>query len=173
MASVHKYKRVENNIVKKVKNLAGAIGRGISSFFRRIFKFAGSRYTVMVVPHSEKKVYNLHITVFSMICIVLVLVGILGAFVWYGTMFSDTRTALATKDTKLKDTQNNLDLLRDETSQLLKAAKSFEAALSQTLTLLGLDKNVANANSASFNNDLSSFFDIKETAEGASGKLMM
>ncbi len=166
MASVHKYKRVENSIVRKVKNLAGSIAKGFSSFFARLFKVAGNRYTIMVVPHSEKKVYNLHITVFSMICVVLVLVGILGAFVWYTVVYTDTRSILVNKDSKLKDTQANLDDIRDGAAQLIISARGFEATLNQTLRNLGLDKNVADANSASFTSDLSSFLSINETADG-------
>ena len=167
MASVHKYKRIENSIVKRVKNLAVSITKGVASFFKRLFKMAGSRLTIMVVPHSEKKVYNLHISIFSIACIVLVLVGILGAFAWYGATYSDTRTALADKDSKLKDAQMNLDNLRDNLSILQQSAKGFEAALSKTFQGLGLDKNTPSGNSSTNGSDLSSFFGIQENQEGS------
>jgi murein DD-endopeptidase MepM/ murein hydrolase activator NlpD len=118
------------------------------------------------VPHSEKKVYNLQITVFSLCCFVLVLAGIIGAFFWYGASYGNTRQVLADKDGRLKDAQASLDQLRDETSRLLRAARGFEAALSGTLSALGVDTSVQNASNAALSGDLSSFFDIKETAEG-------
>jgi murein DD-endopeptidase MepM/ murein hydrolase activator NlpD len=149
-----------------VKNLVGAIAKGISSFFVRIFKAISCRYTIMLVPHSEKKVYNLHINVFSIICVCLVLVGILGSFVWYTVVYSDARTVIANKDNNLRDTQANLDELRSGAAELFKSAKGFEAALNQTLQNLGLNRDVADANSASFSSDLSSFLAINETANG-------
>lgn len=167
MASVHKYKRVENSIVGKVKNLAGAAAKGVSSFFSGVFKAAGSRYTVMLIPHSEKKVYNLHINVFSIICIVLLLIGILGSFVWYTVVYSDAKSVIANKDTTLKDTQANLDELRSGASELFKTAKGFQATLNQTLRNLGLDRDVAHADSASFSSDLSSFLAVNELADGS------
>lgn len=120
----------------------------------------------MLVPHSEKKVYNLHISVFSMICIFLVLVGGVGAFVWYGVKYSDARSIIANKDNTLRDTQANLDELRSGTSDLVKSAKSFSAALNQTLQSLGLNRDTADANAASFSSDLSSFLAINESADG-------
>ncbi|MDR2029833.1 MAG: M23 family metallopeptidase [Treponema sp.] len=166
MASVHEYKRFENNVVSKVKNLAFIIGRGIISFFKALFRAIVRRYTIVLVPHSEKKVYNLHVTVFSMVCFVLVMVGIIGAFFWYGASYGNTRQVLADKDGRLKDAQASLDQLRDETSRLLRAARGFEAALSTTLSVLGADTSIDNASNAALSGDLSSFFDIKETAEG-------
>jgi murein DD-endopeptidase MepM/ murein hydrolase activator NlpD len=149
-----------------VKNLAGIVAKGFVSFFARIFKALGSRYTVMLVPHSEKKVYNLRISVLSIICIVFVLAGVLGSFVWYTAVYSDARSVIANKDNSLKDTQANLDELRSGAAELFKSAKGFEAALNQTLQNLGLNRDVADANTASFSTDLSSFLSISESADG-------
>ncbi|MDR2742556.1 MAG: M23 family metallopeptidase [Treponema sp.] len=89
----------------------------------------------------------------------------MGAFFWYGASYSGTRGALATKDSRLKNTQASLDQLRDEISQLLRQTRSFQATLSGTLSSLGVDVPASAASSA-VSGDLSSFFDIRETAEG-------
>ncbi|MDR2480438.1 MAG: M23 family metallopeptidase [Treponema sp.] len=163
MASVHEYKRFENSIVQKVKNaavtVAGGVGRALGALGRCLTR----RYTVVFVPHSEKKVYNLHITVLSMCCFLLVVAGILGAFFWYGASYNSTRHILAGKDGRLKDVQANLDQLRDETTALLREAKSFENALSGAFSAMGMDLGGKNTAASG---DLSSFFDIRETPEG-------
>jgi murein DD-endopeptidase MepM/ murein hydrolase activator NlpD len=166
LASIHEYKRFENNLVNRIKNLIVAVAKAIASFFQVVFRAATRRYTIVFVPHSEKKVYNLHITVLSMCCVVLILAGILGAFFWYGASYSNTRGILADKDSRLKSAQASLDQLRDETSRLLRTARSFEATLASTLSALGVDTPAPHAANASLDGDLSSFFDIKETAEG-------
>jgi murein DD-endopeptidase MepM/ murein hydrolase activator NlpD len=166
LASVHEYKRFENSLVQKVKNGFLAVAGGIGAFFRAIGRAVTRRYTVVLVPHSEKKVYNLHISVLSVFCFFLILGGIVGAFFWYGASYNHTRGTLADKDSRLKDTQASLDQLRDEVTNLLRQARSFEPALSSTLSALGEDiKGIDNAAAAS-GGDLSSFFDIKETPEG-------
>ncbi|GHV38344.1 peptidase M23 [Spirochaetia bacterium] len=165
MASVHEYKRFENNLVQKVKNIVISIAKAIGGFCKSFFKMLTRRYTVVFVPHSEKKVYNLHITVFSICCFFLIIGGIVGAFFWYGASYSTTQSVLATKDGRLKDIQASLDQLRDEITGLLHEARGFETALSGTLSALGADVKHRDASRASAG-DLSSFFDIKETPEG-------
>ncbi|MDR1278361.1 MAG: M23 family metallopeptidase [Treponema sp.] len=165
MASVHEYKRLENSIVQKVKHVAVAAARGIWGIFQALGRFLSRRYTLVFVPHSEKKVYNLHITVLSICCFFLVSAGIIGAFFWYGASYSGTRNLLANKDDHLKNVQGNLDQLRDEVAQLLGKARGFETALSGTISALGGDIQGANRSTPS-SGDLSSFFDIRETPEG-------
>jgi murein DD-endopeptidase MepM/ murein hydrolase activator NlpD len=163
VAAVHTYKRLENSIVQKVKGIAAAAARGTAGFFRGVFRVLNRRYTVVLVPHSEKRVYNLHITIFSMVCFFLVLAGIISAFFWYGVSYSGTRGMLADKDGRLKDVQASLDQLRGETSQLIRNAREFETALSGTLVTLGED--VPGSSPASYG-DLSSFFNINESPDG-------
>ncbi|MDR2435551.1 MAG: M23 family metallopeptidase [Treponema sp.] len=164
MASVHEYKRLENSIVSKVKSVALGVAGGIAGVFKNLGNFVTRRYTVVFVPHSEKKVYNFHVTVLSICCFLLVATGILGAFFWYGASYNDARNVLANKDSRLKEVQASLDQLRDETALLLREARGFENALSGTLSALGADIGGGNKKAAS--GDLSSFFDIRETPEG-------
>jgi murein DD-endopeptidase MepM/ murein hydrolase activator NlpD len=112
-------------------------------------------------------VYNLHVTVLSISCAVLVLAGIVGAFFWYGASYSNARGILADKDVRLKSAQASLDQLRDETSRLLRTAQGFEEALSDALSAFGVGAPANKASAPSLTGDLSSFFDIKETTEGA------
>jgi murein DD-endopeptidase MepM/ murein hydrolase activator NlpD len=162
LASVHEYKRLENFIVLKVKRAFLTFIKGIVSFFKALVGGLTRQYTIVLVPHSEKKVYNFHISLLSLCTVILILGGVAGAFFWYGTSYSGTRGALTAKDNRLKNTQASLDQLRDEISRLLRQTKSFQATLSGTLSSLGVDVPT----SAAVSGDLSSFFDIRETAEG-------
>jgi murein DD-endopeptidase MepM/ murein hydrolase activator NlpD len=164
MASVHEYKRLENKFVQKVKSTAGTAADVIAGVFRAIGRFLSRRYTVVFVPHSEKKVYNLHVTVLSICCFLLVVFGIVGAFFWYGASYSSTIYAMAHKDGRLKDAQASLDQLRDETALLLREARNFEGALSGVLSALGVNSNTAMTQNTT--GDLSSFLGIKETPDG-------
>jgi murein DD-endopeptidase MepM/ murein hydrolase activator NlpD len=166
MAPVHEYKRFENNLVRKVKSAAKITARAAAGFFAAAFRAVTRRYTVVLVPHSEKKVYNLHVTVFSILCFFLVLGGIVGAFFWYGASYNANRGVLADKDSRLRNTQASLDQLRDETAILLRSARGFETALSSAFSALGSDFNGAGKDASVPGGDLSSFFDIKETPEG-------
>jgi murein DD-endopeptidase MepM/ murein hydrolase activator NlpD len=91
--------------------------------------------------------------------------GILGAFFFYGASYNNTRYVIANKDGRLKDIQASLDQLRDETTLMLREARSFESALSGTLSALGLDDRTGGG-TRNASGDLSSFLNLKETPEG-------
>ena len=164
MASVHEYKRLENRFVQRVKNAAASVAAFFDSALRAFGRFLTRRYTVVFVPHSEKRVYNLHVTVLSICCFLLVVFGILGAFFFYSASYGSTMYAMANKDGRLKDTQASLDQLRDETALLLREARSFENALSNVFSALGINGN--NNLSQNTSGDLSTLIGVKETPEG-------
>jgi murein DD-endopeptidase MepM/ murein hydrolase activator NlpD len=164
MASVHEYKRLENKFVQRVKNNAGATVGFVGSVFTSIGRFLTRRYTIVFVPHSEKRVYNLHVTILSVCCFLLVVSGIIAAFLWYGASYSSTMYAMANKDGRLKDTQASLDQMRDEVGNLLREAQNFQDAISGVLSTIGINSN--NTISQNASGDLSSIFGLRETPEG-------
>jgi murein DD-endopeptidase MepM/ murein hydrolase activator NlpD len=159
MAQVHYYKRFENNLVQKVKNGAAWLGAKIAVFFWAVYRFLSRRYTIVLVPHSEKRVYNFHVTVVALALAFLVFIGIAGTFFWYSALTGSTRGGISEKDSRLRDTQISLEQLRTELNQLSRTARSFEAALSSTLLTLGADPNAAGLSAAS--GDGSSFFRLQ------------
>jgi len=166
VASVHEYKRFENNLVQTTRNGFSALIGAIGALFKAIGRTVTRRYTVVLVPHSEKKVYNLHVSVLSICCFFLILAAILGTFLWYGASHRTTQINLADKDGRLKDTQASLDQIRDEVNFLFREVRNFEPALSGTLSALGLDVKGTGKTSVAQAGDLSSFFDVKESPAG-------
>ncbi|GMO27527.1 MAG: M23 family metallopeptidase [Termitinemataceae bacterium] len=165
MAQVHDYKRIENNIVRQVKKFFKSLAVSVSAFCAELFKLMKRRYTIVLVPHSEKKVYNLQVTFFSLCFVALVLASIVASFLWYGTSYSKHQSDLSNKDSRLKDAQASLDQLRDEMNILWREAKTFQATLSGVFSSLGVDIEKDLSKTAG-SGDLSSFFDMRETAEG-------
>jgi murein DD-endopeptidase MepM/ murein hydrolase activator NlpD len=167
VASVHKYKKFENNLVQRVKDCTAFLGEGALAFFKIVFKAFTRCYTIVLVPHSEKKVYTLHIRMLSVFCFIFIMIGAMGAFFWYGVSYNNSpRGSFTDKDSRLRETQASLDQLRDETAHLLREAKGFETALSGTLSAIGADITGKNDPNTPWGGDLSSFFDIKETPDG-------
>jgi len=166
LASVHGYKRFENSLVARALDGAARVGKGLGAFFLAVGRAVTRRYTVVLIPYSGKRVYNLQVSVFSVFCFFLIITGVAGAVLWYGASGIRAQGSVVDREARLRDTQANLDLLRDEVTALLKEARSFEPALSDTLNALGMDvKGLDNGVSAGAG-DLASFFDIDETPEG-------
>ena len=166
MATIHDYKRLENNLVQKIKNAVLALVKAIAAFFGTVFRTLTRRYTIVFVPHSEKKVYNLHLSVLSICCFFLVLAAIMGTFLWYGATYRSTQSNLAYRDSRLRDAQASLDQIRDEVNQLFREVRNFEPALTGTLSTLGADINSTSRTQLASTGDLTSFFDIRESPVG-------
>jgi len=163
---VHEYKRLENNLVQEVKGGAVVVFKAVSGFFRAIGRAVTRRYTVVFVPHSEKKVYNLNVSVLSVCCFFLVLTAILGTFLWHGMSYRSVRENLAEREDRLRSAQASLDQIRDEVNVLFREVRNFEPALAGTLATIGADVAGTGRTSAAPAGDLSSFFDVRETPAG-------
>ena len=137
MAQIHYYKRLENNLVRKVKAGFMWVVTKIGNFFKLIFRLLFRRYTIVLVPHSEKKVYNFHVSVITIVLSFLIIFGIAGAFFWYSAFSGLKRGNFTEWNSELRETQVNLEQLRSEVSQLSRAARGFEAVLSSTLLSMG------------------------------------
>jgi murein DD-endopeptidase MepM/ murein hydrolase activator NlpD len=125
------------------------------------------KLTIMVVPHSQKRVINFQTSFFSLIFFVVLIVGIFMSFFWFTSRSIVSEKNMAELQQESRETRANLDRLKDETGNLLKAAQNFQSAFSGTLSLIGLDANSTAAKSSIQNGDLSSLFNVKETAQGS------
>ena len=83
MAKTRRYKRVE-------KDLVSSILLGLASFFKKIgkgiksFVEAGCRkITIMIVPHSEKKVLNFQTSLFALSSGVMIVIALVVAFLYF------------------------------------------------------------------------------------------
>jgi len=159
MAQVHYVKRFENLLVLKVKNGASWVAGKIAAFFRAIGRFLTRRYTIVLVPHSEKKTRNFHVTVIAMVVSIMVFAGIAAILFWYSALSGRNRGRFAESDLRYKETQISLEQLRNEVSHLSRAARSFDAVLSGTLATMGMDPQAVGLNSTGW--DRPSFFDLQ------------
>ena len=163
--SSHGYKQPESKFVLGLKGAAGVTAGFLAGVFRALGRFLARRYTIVFVPHSEKRVYNLHITVLSFICFILIVSGIVGAFFWYGVTDNNARLAAASRDGRLRETQASLDELRDELALLMREARNFESTFSDVLSTLGISAESSMTRNTS--GDLSSILGIQEAPEGS------
>jgi murein DD-endopeptidase MepM/ murein hydrolase activator NlpD len=137
MAQVHYYKRVENNVVKKIQGGFSWIVERIKDFFRAIGRLLVRDYTIVLVPHSEKRVYNFHVKFVTIFTGFFLFFGIAALFFLYSAAAGSAHSGFTEQDTRFREAQADLERLRNEVNQLSRAARSFEAVLSSTLSTLG------------------------------------
>ncbi|MDR2500481.1 MAG: M23 family metallopeptidase [Treponema sp.] len=162
VAPVHGYKRFENKLVLRIKESLCSLFKRFSVWGRAAGRFLTQPYTLVLVPHSPRRVYNFPVTPLFCGCVLLVLAGMAGAFIWYGFSYNNARRSLAAMDSRLQDAEAGLDQMRDAITHLLRQTRSFQSVFANTLSALGL-KSAAASPAAG---DLAAFFAAQESAGG-------
>ena len=165
MSTLKKYKKMENALYARFSARLALAFRSCRSFFRKVNKAGKQKLTIMFIPHTEKKIFNLQISFFALTGIALSLGLVILASIFFTVRFSDTARRLQDRSQDLKTSQADLDAIRDQTSHLMTAAKRFEAALSGTLARIG--SKPAAPDDATQQGDLASFFETNETGAGS------
>lgn len=167
MAQTRRYKKVEKNIVFSILHAFSVffvfIGKGV----RKVFRSGDKKLTIMIVPHSQKKVLNFQTNVFALITGFVLVVGIAVSFFYFNKQAIGTTSEISRLRDESRKTQASLDELRDESSNLIQTAKRFQATLSQSFSILGIDNNLSKSNSNSSGSDLASLFDLQELSQGS------
>jgi murein DD-endopeptidase MepM/ murein hydrolase activator NlpD len=137
MAQIHYYKRVENGIVRTIGGGFSWIVERIKDFFRALGRLLVRDYTIVLVPHSEKRVYNVHVKFITIFAGFFLFIGMAALFFLYSAAAGSVHSGFTEQDTRFRETQADLERLRNEVNQLSRAARGFEAVLSSTLSTLG------------------------------------
>lgn len=165
MSRTHGYRRAENNFVRRIGYFFKRIGQFFWNGFAVIINAGRKKLTIMVVPHSQKRVVNIQTSFFSIIFSFLMIIGAAGAFFYFASESAAASRKLSTLKAETIKAQASLDSLREETNSLLKNAKNFQSTLSSTLTSLGLRSVMEVEKSEEPSGDLLHLFNIRETGE--------
>ena len=165
MSTLKRYKKLEDTLVKRFVAALSRMGASIRDFSRRFFKAGRQKLTIMLVPHTEKRIFNVQLSFFGLAGILLAFVVILSVSIYATSRYGSTSRTLSGKVSDLRSTQADLDTVRDETTTLIKAARNFEAALSSTLNRIGIKPS--DSSSGDRDGDLAAFFDVEETGKGS------
>jgi len=164
VSPLNHYKKMENRAVDDVGQRLRSCGNSVSGFFRKIVVLGKQRFTVMLIPHSEKKIFNFRISVFSIVFIGVLLTGLVFTFFLFSTSFSGMSRLLSSRSKNLDQTQASLEVLRDRINSLNKVSLVFETTLNKTMGTLGLS-NGANSPTAAVG-DLASLRSVAEQDPG-------
>jgi murein DD-endopeptidase MepM/ murein hydrolase activator NlpD len=161
------YKRFEKNVSNSALR---TISRGIKNVGKigyAVFHFFDSKLTIMIVPHSQGKVINFQTNVFAIIFGLFLIAGIAGSFFYFNKNAIYEGAEISRLKTENRETLASLDELRDENNNLLQTAKRFQASLSQSLSLLGIQQSETISKASMSDSDLSSLFDTEDVATGS------
>ncbi len=115
-----------------------SVKEGLSVLMDRLSFFSRQRFTVMFIPHSERKVLNFQINTVAIIIVVLILGVLVSGFFFLTTVSSGSARMVQQKTQDLVDTQQTLDSMLSQVSELTKASSIFQGTLDDTLKELNI-----------------------------------
>lgn len=147
------------------QNQISSFTHSIASFCVNFFRVLDSKLTIMVVPHSGKKIVNFQTNVCALIFSAVIFVGVLASFFYFNSKSISRSAEISRLMSENRETLARFDVMRDETLNLVQAASRVGNSLSQTFTLLGIEKS-ANVPGASNGSDLALFFNVQDNVNG-------
>jgi murein DD-endopeptidase MepM/ murein hydrolase activator NlpD len=127
--TVAQYKKLENQFAQ---NLGLRLRRTWVKLFEAFLmgmRKGKQRFTVMIIPHTENRIFNFQISFFSLIFFTCLIGVILTGFALLVTHFRPMNERLQQVSQDLRGSEVAIQNLRDEVSALRKAEKSFQVSL--------------------------------------------
>lgn len=166
MSPVNQYKQLENEVVGKLEKRFRVIWQAIGAFFKRIYQKGRQRFTVMFIPHSEKRIFNFQISVFTLIFFVFILSVLVVAFVGLSTHFTSTNERIVEVSENLYASEASLESFKDEIIELRKMVKDFKTELEEVLNVVGTE-GANNFLESGVGGDLSTFISMDDLEDGS------
>ena len=115
---------------------ASAGARGFRLALRSLVRRGNQRFTVMLIPHSERRTYNLQLSVFTLMAFGTLLVVVLCAFLVLSTHFTTTNERMAAVNRSLAASELALESVGDEVIALQGTMQEFRGLLDQLQRIL-------------------------------------
>lgn len=160
--STHGKSAGRSPVLRAVRRAAWGVKKAAVGFV----KLGKQRFTVMFIPHSEKRVVNFQINTFAIAFIGLVIVGLIVGFFYLSTVFSGSSRLITQKSEALESTEASLEAVREEVAEVAKVAEVFSETLSQTLDGLDISTEDQLSPEDGGGGDLSAFLNVREVAPG-------
>ncbi|MCG8452839.1 MAG: M23 family metallopeptidase [Spirochaetales bacterium] len=129
--------------------------------FGAIWRFGRQRFTVMLVPHTEKRTLHFQVSLFTLFFLGIVFFGLMTGFFWFSLDFSGKEMQLASRSRDLAETEASLDVIRSEVGGLVTSAGAFHDSLRSTMDILGLEE--AETDPLAGGGDLASLFSVEQS----------
>jgi murein DD-endopeptidase MepM/ murein hydrolase activator NlpD len=170
VSPANQYKKFENRVTFDIIRLYRIVSGAISKACEKFVQTGKQRFTIMLIPHSEKKIFNFKMSIFSLAFVGILLLGILATFLISTTKFTGLNNLLTTKTESLSSSEASLESIRDQLTEFSEITRLFENELTRTEQNLGL-QDAEGRQTEIGEGDLSTFMNLQEQDEGLTREL--
>lgn len=120
---------------------ARRLGHAVRSFVRT----GNQRFTVMLIPHSERRTYNVQLSVFTLLFLVTLLLVVVIAFLVVSTHFTVTSERMAAASRSLTASELAMEEVGDEAIALQGSIREFRVLVDRLQRMLSTENVIASA----------------------------
>ncbi len=144
------------------------VSSAIRDVWRSLVRFVAAgrqRFTIMFIPHSEKRVVNLQLSAYALLFVGMAAIVVVGWFLYLATVFTGSERLAGDTGARLWDAEASLDEVRQEVVSFLQVYDDFERALSGTLQRLDIGTATGSETPVS-GGDLASMLSLEPVRDG-------
>jgi murein DD-endopeptidase MepM/ murein hydrolase activator NlpD len=156
------------NFMRSIKERKQVPSSRYTNIVVRVWHFFTQRFTIMLIPHSDRNSVNFQVNVFTVILCVGVLFSVILGFFYLSTVHVGSTAIIDSQRSAIENSQASLDTVLEEVRHVLRNTHDFEEELVNTLSSLGLQRSDVSDSTSITRGDLSTFFDVQVIADGSS-----
>lgn len=141
-----------------------AMDDSVLNKFRGFFK---KRITLMLIPHSEKRVFNVQVSLFSIVAVIVLFLSLLFSFFILSSGYSGSLRVIDDRDGRIDQAEADLYKTSVAVEKLNESAELFKQAINRTLQAVNISSNSVSGNSGR-GGDLNNLLNIQESDASSS-----
>jgi len=138
---VSEYKKLEKRFFSYLKSHLMFLKRWIVYSYKRFVQKGKDKLTVMLIPHSEKKIFNFQISLFTIFFLVVILSGVVVTFFISTSRYTLTKKEMEKLVSAQEGNANALRMFEEEISSLDKAVVDYKNNIKDIIKLLGASQS--------------------------------
>ena len=135
------YKKLEKRFVTYLKSYLTVLKRWIVYLYKRTVQKGKDKLTVMLIPHSEKKIFNFQISIFTICFLVVLLSGIVITFFISTSRYTLTKKEMEKLVSAQEGNVNALRTFEDEVESLDKVVSDYKSNIKDIIKILGASQS--------------------------------
>jgi len=139
--SVSEYKKLEKRFFSYLNTHLILVKRWEAYGYKRFIQKGREKITVMLIPHSEKKIFNFQISLFTISFLVLVLSGIIITFFLSTSRYTLTKKEMEALQNAQEGNINSMNMFKQEISTLNNSVLEYKDNIKEIIKLLGASQS--------------------------------
>ncbi|MBN2736338.1 MAG: M23 family metallopeptidase [Spirochaetales bacterium] len=136
MSPANNYKDAEEKFVKNMSGVWSRFFAAFVAFIKNVIRKGKQRFTVMFIPHSEKKILNFHISVFALVFFICLGVVVVLGFVVVSTLVTSSQYKVTTLSGSLEESKSFIEAYEDEIKEIAKDFAPVKKGMDEIVKLI-------------------------------------